>query len=301
MKIAVLMSSYNGEKYIEEQLDSIIDQNCGHEIDIWVRDDGSRDSTKEILERYKEKGLINWYTGENLGPSKSFMDLLIKVKGYDFYSFADQDDYWMPEKLERAVKELSEKKDCQMYFSNACLVGQDLESLGRNVYRNSPKLDFKTLSCAGGLLGCTMVIKKELAEIIQTNPVPDELVLHDFYVSVLCTALGFGICYDERPSMKYRQHGGNVVGVSSGKLVTLKNRINAVRTKPKHSISEQCHQLLEHYSQQISAENKKWLKKVSEYQNSFLNRLGLAVSADTHYVSINMGMQLRMSILFGNR
>lgn len=97
MKAAVLMSTYNGARFIREQLDSILDQTGEFELDLWVRDDGSTDGTKDILNDYESRGLLRWYTGENLGPAQSFLDLVRRTLGYDWYAFADQDDFWMPE------------------------------------------------------------------------------------------------------------------------------------------------------------------------------------------------------------
>lgn len=81
MKAAVLMSTYNGARFIREQLDSILDQTGEFELDLWVRDDGSTDGTKDILNDYESRGLLRWYTGENLGPAQSFLDLVRQHSG----------------------------------------------------------------------------------------------------------------------------------------------------------------------------------------------------------------------------
>ena len=80
-KIVVLISTYNGEKYLKEQLDSIIKQDCDEKIDILVRDDGSTDKTVDILKSYKKKGLLDYYLGENLKPARSFINLLKHANG----------------------------------------------------------------------------------------------------------------------------------------------------------------------------------------------------------------------------
>ena len=78
MRVAVLMSTYNGEKYLQQQLDSILKQTGGFEVDIWVRDDGSTDNTHRILKEYEKNGKLRWYTGNNLGPALSFISLVKK-------------------------------------------------------------------------------------------------------------------------------------------------------------------------------------------------------------------------------
>ena len=104
-KIIVLMSTYNGEKYLQVQLDSILSQE-NVDLELLVRDDGSTDSTKTILERYQSEGKLTWYSGKNKKPAYSFFDLLGKCKDADYYAFADQDDFWHEDKLINAIKRL---------------------------------------------------------------------------------------------------------------------------------------------------------------------------------------------------
>ena len=101
-KVAVVLSTYNGEKYVKEQLDSILKQTYKN-VEIIVRDDGSKDSTVEIIKEYQEKHKnIKLVVGENLGFIKSFFELL-KIAEADYYSYADQDDIWVKNKIELAV------------------------------------------------------------------------------------------------------------------------------------------------------------------------------------------------------
>lgn len=114
--LQILMSTYNGAKYIREQMDSLLEQDCEAKgtasFCIIVRDDGSSDGTQDILEeyagRYPEK--ISWYQGENHGVIRSFFELLQKSGASDYYAFCDQDDYWMPDKMSHAVETLQTMK-----------------------------------------------------------------------------------------------------------------------------------------------------------------------------------------------
>lgn len=301
MKIAVLLSSYNGENYIETQIESILAQQCPCPIDLWVRDDGSTDRTTDILQRYAEAGKLQWYTGQNLLSAKSFLSLLKHCQGYDYYAFADQDDYWMPDKLNRGIQALSDQTGPALYFANAELVDCQLNSLGRNVYKRSPKLDFETLSCAGGILGCTIVFNKALAEKVQKQELPTAVPMHDFYVSILCLAFGGKISFDPAAYIKYRQHGNNVVGVPSGLMATIKSRIKDISTKEKVSISQQAEQILNLYKPELPDAKIRWLTKIQKYNDSVINRFFLATSLRTRYMNWNMALKLRLSILFGNR
>lgn len=295
------MSSYNGESFIREQINSILAQKGEFQLDLWVRDDGSNDRTRQILGEYADAGMLRWYTGENLRPARSFMDLMCCCNHYDYYAFADQDDYWMPDKINSGIQMLRKTSGPALYCANAELVDSSLQSLGRNVYRNSPKTDFKTLTCAGGLLGCTMVFNDKLRDIVCTGKIPDNIVMHDFYIALICTAINGKILFDPKPHMKYRQHGNNVIGVPRNCLETVRSRIHDILHKETVGISVQAETVLKNFAAVISDENKAWLQLVSEYRQSVFRRINLAHSGQMKFVSMNMGMKIRLSILLGNR
>lgn len=299
MKIAVLMSTYNGEKYLEEQLDSILKQDI--DVDIIIRDDGSTDGTIKILKKYESTGKLNWYQGNNLGPAKSFIDVLKKADAYDFYAFADQDDYWYESKIRRGVNMIKDLHGMCMYYSNASTVDENRVKLGRNVYNKSPKTDICTLTCAGGILGCTMIINQELANKIRNYKFPEKIVMHDFYISLICAIYNGTIVYDNRNGLDYRQHGNNVVGVDSGILDKIKGRIRTIITKPNVSIAEQAMSIIDVYENEIDGDIKEWLEKVATYRNSISRRIALAMTGKTSYVNFNKAFTLRMAILLGNR
>ncbi|MFR0601597.1 glycosyltransferase family 2 protein [Limosilactobacillus mucosae] len=302
MKVAVLMSTYNGEKYLEKQLDSILSQKGDYSIEIIIRDDGSTDNTKNILKKYcKQYNNIRWYAGVSKGPALSFIELLRKNKGYDFYAFSDQDDYWLPNKLSRAIEKLMNEK-ASLYFANAMLVDSDLNLLNINVYKQSPKLDFKTLTCAGGILGCTLVLNNDLAKCIQNSNYPKKIIMHDFYISEVCAAIGKKIIYDTEYVMYYRQHNNNVVGVSYGSILNkIISRVKSILNKPTVSISDQANDIYINYSQSINLENKEWLRLVRSYKSSLATRLKLAFTHETKFVNKNQAVKNRLSIMLGNR
>ena len=116
MKVLVLMSTYNGEKYLREQIDSILGQR-GVEVSLLVRDDGSTDATLTTLDEYKESGRLDYYCGNNLGPARSFMHLLQNAPASDFYAFSDQDDKWMDDKLSPPLPRWKVTKASRHYIS----------------------------------------------------------------------------------------------------------------------------------------------------------------------------------------
>lgn len=300
MKVAVLMSTYNGEKYLREQIESILAQEIDAVVDLWVRDDGSTDGTHDILRLYESDNRLHWYIGENVGPAKSFLDLLKHCPDYDFYAFADQDDFWMSEKISVGIKCVEAENVPTLYVGNAELVDAELNSLGRNVYKHIPRTDFKTVACAGGLLGCTMIFNKQLACVIQDRKISEYMVMHDFFVALVCLAIGGKIIFDKNSYIKYRQHGNNTIGVPTNYLNTLKSRIADITRKAKISIAEQAQSVLNLYQDEIVDENKLWLKTIAGYRANLWCRIQLAFSIKTKYSSMNMAIKIRMAILLNN-
>ena len=108
VSVNVLMSTYNGEKYLSQQIESIINQKGNFDLRLIIRDDGSTDSTPEILEKYAKKypKIISYYLEGNKGYNFAFFELLRFSPQADFYAFSDQDDVWIENKLDFAIKAL---------------------------------------------------------------------------------------------------------------------------------------------------------------------------------------------------
>ena len=117
-KVAVLLSTYNGEKYLTEQLNSILIQEDVI-VNLYVRDDGSTDNTLKILYEFAAKNInITVFKGENVGFAESFYSLLKMNIGADYYAFSDQDDIWEKNKLITAIKSINNSKKPMLYYSN---------------------------------------------------------------------------------------------------------------------------------------------------------------------------------------
>ncbi len=301
MKIAVLMSSYNGEKFIQTQIDSVLAQVCDGQVDLWVRDDGSKDGTREILQRNADEGKLRWYTGENLKPAKSFLDLVKHCPGYDFYAFCDQDDYWHPDKLQKGIALMAGREGPVMSFANARLVDGQLQSLGRNVYNRIPHTDFYSVTCGGGILGCTVMFNHALAEILQTYGNPEKLIMHDSYAAILCTLFDGQILFDTQPHMDYRQHGSNAVGTNWTKWDALKDRIYRITKGDEITVAHMAQSILAQKPQVPNPDKLAFLQKVAQYPDSFGNALSLACSRKTRYNGWSMQATMRLAILFRNR
>lgn len=211
-KVQILMSTYNGEEYIREQLESILAQSYP-DVDILIRDDGSSDDTFVILKEYEEThSNIRAYQGENIGVNKSFFELLKKSNPEAVYiGFCDQDDYWLPEKIERAVEKLETLQGPALYFGAKTLVDENLEPF-EHQQDTHLKPGFGNAVVESICSGCTSLMNRALVDIIKDR-LPEDVIHHDWWCYLVASYLG-EIYYDEESYIYYRQHSGNEVGAS---------------------------------------------------------------------------------------
>lgn len=224
--VQVLMSTYNGGEYLKEQIDSIISQ-IGVEVHILVRDDGSKDETLEILKQYKNIEIIE---AQNVGATRSFLELITIAGDYDFYAFADQDDIWDTDKLEIAVEALEQFRVPAIYSGNTRLVDGNL-----NFIKDETLKPITTLGSAlvkNYVTGCTAVFNSDLMKYLKMYS-PIHVPFHDWWVNLVCLSIGGVSIYDSEPHMNYRQHGNNVVSGNESAWKKWISRLKKVN-KPYH-------------------------------------------------------------------
>lgn len=306
MKLAVLMATYNGGPYIREQVESILEQNLPDncKLDLFVRDDGSTDETLEILDEYYQAGKIHLEKGNNLGAARGFMKLLQDNVGFDYYAFADQDDYWYPDKIKKGISSIENVVSPALYCTNCELVNDKMLPIGRLTHRKTPSYSLTSVLClASCAQGCTSVFNQSLASVIQNNPLPNEFIMHDSLMTCVCALIGGTIIFDEKPSMKYRMHSSNVSGMVSAKqniMVAVKDRIKEITTKRKISMSEQTSNIICTYGSLIDKEHMKIGKIVIAAESSIIARLKLVFSKDLRHDTLNKTIAKKLSILLGN-
>ena len=215
--IDILMATYNGEKYLEEQIDSILGQTYKN-IRLIISDDCSTDNTKNILKKYQEKENIEiYYQKENLGYVKNFEFLLQKVEN-EIYMLSDQDDVWMSNKVEDTLKKL-EQDNADLVFTDLEIVDENLNTIDKSFNRKMDKFRKieKTLGkksfeyLYNNITGCTIMSKKEWINKILPIPKNSKYVIHDSWIGLIISLKG-KISYLDKPTIKYRQHGDNQVG-----------------------------------------------------------------------------------------
>ena len=214
-KVLVLMSAYNGEKYIEVQINSIFNQ-AGVDIFLVVRDDGSKDNTLNILESLKDKyPKMRVVHGCNIGFIKSFGELIRiahdDYPDFDYYSFVDQDDIWYENKEQVSISFL-EKTDLslpQLFCSNSRLIDGNGKPIGRKFVRRPPILKKGAFLINTLAQGCSMTFNKAAVDIYNQH-IP-QTVYHDRWMIMICSMFG-QIHYLDEALFDYRIHANNVVG-----------------------------------------------------------------------------------------
>lgn len=248
--VQVFLSTYNGEKFLRQQLDSILNQNM--EIYLTIRDDGSNDRTKLILKEYQEKyNNLSVVFGENLGPAESFFELIFKYAiDAEYYAFSDQDDVWLEDKLYEAVKMLdAESNHIKMYCGDLQLVDENLKEISTRMHKNR-RTGFGNALVENIATGCTVVFSKGLREKLLMGGQPKNIYMHDWWVYIVGSAFG-KVIYDSNKYILYRQHGNNVVGNATSKFELMKNRLTRISDYRKN-VYKNIDQFLKIYGKELN-------------------------------------------------
>lgn len=303
-KVVVMLSYYNGEKFIEEQVDSILGQK-GVDIYLIIRDDGSSEFGKVAIEKYKNHNNIDVLDGENLGCTNSFFSLLeYAYKHYvnfDYFAFSDQDDYWLDEKLLKAtaILENFSQEEMNLYCSNLIVTDSDLNKLGM-MWPENVKVTLENSIVENHCAGCTMVFNKELVSFFFKNK-PSEVKLHDKWLFHTCLLFG-NVYYDDHSYILYRQHGNNVEGAGftlKSKIINLLNSISQINQQ--HIKEKEAKELLMVYQSMITKEQGETIEAVAYYKKNLIRRLRLLCE----YRGIKMNgffdnIKLKLRVIIGS-
>ena len=271
-EVVILMSTYNGEKYIAEQLESLLNQTYPN-IKIFIRDDGSKDRTIEIIKKFQQKSKnIFLIEGENIGFINSFFELLNISDKSDYYAYCDQDDVWMEDKIERAVNFL-EKTDVSkpaLYFSNSDYYDGEMNFLATAEKNKTYNFRNSLVECV--TQGMTMVINNKTRETIIKNR-PQTCLYHDWWTYMICS--GFGeIVYDDKSLVRYRRHNKSVTVEGKSKIQLFVWRVKEFLIgNSLKQIKKEIQEYEKFYSDNLTEENKKLLKLFTNEKYNFLTAL----------------------------
>lgn len=276
-EIVILLSTYNGESFLEQQLDSLLNQTYKEWLCL-IRDDGSSDSTMDILNeytnKYPEKFIIIDNMNQNLRPCQSFMKLLDGAPSAAYFMFCDQDDVWEQQKIELTINEMKKAENRYgdrvpiLVHSDLEVVNENLETLAKSMKSlRKSNCNFNTINnliLQNNITGCTVMINGKLKE--KVSRLPENAVMHDWWLGLIASCFG-EIIYIEETLIKYRQHSKNSVGAKGFGPVKVLEKILGLKSKSVmnkyivyiNSIIGQSNEFLDVYKEQLKLEDREVL------------------------------------------
>lgn len=272
-KIQILLSTFNGEKYLRQQLDSYLRQEGDFELRVLIRDDGSLDGTREILEDYERKAGFEVFCGENVGVNQSMKRLFENSDlSCDYFALSDQDDVWREDKLRRALESLADRDSAkpQLYASLSRLTDERMNFIGMTGYPKKGASYYNALTqniCQGH----TEVFNRSLLSELRLH-YPDEVHAVDWWIYLLASALG-EVFYDGEDTVYHRQHGVNSVGYETGLFKKNIRRLGYLREKKSRSISRQLQTFYEAYRERLPEPYRKETESYLDFDKSLPQRI----------------------------
>lgn len=240
--VSVVLGTYNGEKYLAEQLDSILNQTY-RPLELVISDDASADGTRQVLKNYESNPLVRiYYQEKNLGLTKNFSFAAMQAKG-ELIAFSDQDDIWMTDKIEKLVKG---KEGFHLVYSNSLLVDEKGLSMDKKLsdlkkmYTGNDSRGYILYSC---VWGHSMMISKDLLQ--KSLPMPD-VVNHDIWITYMAFQQG-GIKYIDEVLTHYRRNifsvsqalpGQKPLGRKDSLYAVFKNKLQWIELMEKYERKE---------------------------------------------------------------
>ncbi len=270
-----MMSTYNGEKHLREQIDSILNQKTKYKIYLRIRDDGSKDGTCEIIEDYirNNPDRVDFIKGNNMGYNASFFSLIQTASDFDYYSISDQDDVWLEDKLQTACDAIDKvNEDIPiLYASTSYLVHDDLVPYGTTRKMEREMTMYNTIIqniCPGH----TQVMNEKLIELLREEINTSRIYVYDSWIQNVANLFG-KIVFDNDSYTYYRQYDGNQLGSGAGKLGQLLASIGRDKTDDGHKYRRQIEYFAEKYEEKLKIKG-------------FFDEIKRFVSADTFATKI---------------
>lgn len=276
--VNVLLATYNGDKYLAEQIESIyLQKNVS--LTITARDDNSSDDTCKILKKYEEEGKLNLLAnGPNLGAAQNFFYLLKNADPTaNYFAFSDQDDVWLDDKLERALNLLKQDNESYplIYCGPVIYTDQNLNPLRQS--RTPKKLSLENALIENVMTGCTIVMNKCARDLIIKNT-PSNCVMHDSWCYLALASFG-KIIYDNEPKILYRQHQNNHLGGPTSLFQSMIRRTKRFLLFKNLGYRDQANEFYSIYQRQLSLEQQKIILSFINARNSLFQRIELMIGS----------------------
>lgn len=299
-QVAILMCTYNGTSYLQEQLDSISAQKYRGWY-LYVSDDGSKDSTHDILHAFEAKtGQLRIFQGAGNGYCQNFLSLICNNSiQADYYALSDQDDIWYEDKLLRAVTVLSSisRETPALYCSRTKLVDErNLETGLSPPSRHAPGFRNALVQNIAG--GNTMVLNHAARKLMLQVGSSINPVVHDWFLYMVVSGCGGIVIYDPIPSLRYRQHSANLIGASTGFITELK-RFNSMLSGIHRQWNTRNIEALSGLREKLTPENQFVYDEFVRFRNASLwNRLMGLYRTGLYRQTISGNITLWLAALF---
>ena len=231
-KIAILLATYNGEKYLKYQIDSILSQSYT-DWELFIHDDGSKDGTEKIIDDFcaKYPTQIHKIQGASTGCARNNFFFLLRSVEAPIYMFCDQDDVWLEKKIENTYSEMIkfDDKKPNIVFTELKVVDSDLnvisESMSKYQKLNCHNTSVNRLLIQNICTGCTMMINRILRDDMIKATDLNNIIMHDWWAALIAAELG-NIHFINEPQILYRQHSDNSVGAKSFGIKYIFSKLN---------------------------------------------------------------------------
>jgi len=299
-RVNLLLATYNGGQFLTEQLRSIDSQTLPI-ARITVRDDGSTDDTFLQIEKWAHgRANVSLLRGARLGAINNFFALLKQAdEDCEYFAFCDQDDIWLPEKLERATVAIRGfgPNQAVMYCSRVEYVDERLEHQG---YSKIPKeLSFANALVENIATGCTVVLNRRARAII-CSQLPQKALMHDWWCYLVISVFG-KVIYDDQPSIRYRQHRNNVAGGTIAPLALFKRRVVRFLKHPRSAkfLTDQAAEFYKCFGGILEPQDRRILERFLTVRGNLWSRMSYSVAMDVWRQSSIDTAILRAMILIG--
>ncbi len=280
--VAVLMATYNGEKYVAEQVQSLAAQSFDN-LHLYIRDDGSTDRTISIiLETLNREGRhlpLKLEEGEHVGVPHAFFHLLLHAPpSHDYYAFADQDDIWFPTKVQHALETLQPLEDGRplLYFCRQRYVTKDLTPVGYSPLVKNPGLANALVQ--NPAKGCTQVFNRAAFKLVREN-LPLSVPWHDWWVYLTVAAMG-KVVFDPRIEIDYRLHKRSAIGEVMNPLAKTLKRLGRLLQHGNLQARSQAEIFLKTHAGKLPTQAEQVIRRFVEGQRHFKDRFRYALTMD---------------------
>lgn len=269
--IVVLLATYNGSEVLQEQVNSLLDQSL--DIDILIRDDGSKDDSLNIIKRYESENENIKFLKDNQSSNSAkenfsiLLEYALSLEKYEYFMFCDQDDIWKRNKVLKTLTKLKEQETLEqdipiLVHTNLEVVDENLNLLSRS-YWNYQKIDpskdgLNTLLVQNIITGNTMMLNKKCAKL--SSKIPKDVIMHDWWIGMVTSSFG-KIIYLKEPTILYRQHSANDTGASKFGFMSIVKKLLKFTNINTQKYLLQGKLFFEIYKDQLDEEKKELLEE----------------------------------------